>query len=44
MPSFADIAVGIIVNMEEIKAAVAQAKRVHCLLILGPGEGAVLAW
>jgi hypothetical protein len=44
VPSFTDIAVGIIVNMEEVKAAVAQAERVHCLLILSPGEGAVLAW
>jgi hypothetical protein len=38
---FADIAV---VDMEEVKAAVAEAERVHRLLVFGPGEGPVLAW
>jgi hypothetical protein len=37
---FGDIAV---VDMEEVKAAVAEAERVH-RLVLGPGEGPVLAW
>jgi|UniRef100_A0A804RB66 hypothetical protein len=41
--SFTDIAVAIMVDVEEVEAAVAQAERVHCLLVLGPGEGPVLA-
>ena len=41
--SFADIAVVIMVDVEEVEAAVAQAEGVHCLLVLGPGEGPVLA-
>uniref|UniRef100_A0A0A9H6F9 Uncharacterized protein n=1 Tax=Arundo donax TaxID=35708 RepID=A0A0A9H6F9_ARUDO len=39
-----DIAAVIIIDVEEVEAAVAQAECVHCRLVLIPGEGPVLAW
>jgi hypothetical protein len=35
-------AVVIMADVEEVEAAVAEAEGVHCLLVLGPGEGPVL--